>query len=42
VQLIWLPIAVPANGVVQVPVVADVADPHEIGATAKRTSYFAG
>ena len=34
VQVSWLPIAVPAIGVLQVPLVVDVAEPHVIGATA--------
>ena len=37
-----LPTAVPFSGVAQVPLVTDVAAPHEIGAVANRTSYFAG
>ena len=34
VQVTRLPIAVPATGVVHVPLVVDVAEAHEIGATA--------
>ena len=34
VQVRVVPIAVPATGVVQLPLVADVAEPHDTGLTA--------
>ena len=36
------PIAVPDNGVLQLPLAVDLAEPHDIGASCQRTSYFAG